>query len=601
MVGESILLKEISCGSLNINNVDDNVVLAGWVNRRRDHGNLIFIDLRDRGGLVQIVFNSETDSLSHANAEILRNEWVIQIKGKVIRRSDDTVNKDIPTGEIEIHVTELNILNESLTPPFYVNEETDVDESVRLQYRYIDLRRENMKTALITRHKVVKYIRDYLDSKDFLEIETPILIKSTPEGARDHIVPSRLFPGNFYALPQSPQQLKQLLMVAGVERYFQIAKCFRDEDSRADRQPEFTQLDLEMSFVSQEDILTLTEELFTGMMRDLFPNKEIVTPFPRFTYEESISMYGIDRPDLRYDLKLFDLEEVVKDSDFKVFQNVLNSHGVIRGFSVPGCANYTRRQIDDLTEFVKSRGATGLISIGIDGEIDDLTMDDVKSNISRFLTITEVKEFIKITNASSGDLIFIIAGEEKHTNQSLGALRHKMGDLLGLADPDKLFFAFVTDFPLFEWNEDDKKWHATHHAFCMPKEDHINILQSDPGKVIAESYDLICNGLEMASGSIRVHQRDLQERIFEVLGYSKKDVADRFAQLLDAFEYGAPPHGGIAPGIDRLIMVLLGKNSIRDVIAFPKTQSQMDPLFQAPSPVEDDQLKELKIKIIDED
>ena len=601
MVGESILLKEISCGSLNINNVDDNVVLAGWVNRRRDHGNLIFIDLRDRGGLVQIVFNSETDSLSHANAEILRNEWVIQIKGKVIRRSDDTVNKDIPTGEIEVHVTELNILNESLTPPFYVNEETDVDESVRLQYRYIDLRRENMKTALITRHKVVKYIRDYLDSKDFLEIETPILIKSTPEGARDHIVPSRLFPGNFYALPQSPQQLKQLLMVAGVERYFQIAKCFRDEDSRADRQPEFTQLDLEMSFVSQEDILTLTEELFTGMMRELFPNKEIVTPFPRFTYEESISMYGIDRPDLRYDLKLFDLEEVVKDSEFKVFQNVLNSHGVIRGFSVPGCANYTRRQIDDLTEFVKSRGATGLISIGIDGDIDDLTMDDVKSNISRFLTITEVKEFIKITNANSGDLIFIIAGEEKHTNQSLGALRHKMGDLLGLADPDKLFFAFVTDFPLFEWNEDDKKWHATHHAFCMPKEEHINILQSDPGKVIAESYDLICNGLEMASGSIRVHQRDLQERIFEVLGYSKKDVADRFAQLLDAFEYGAPPHGGIAPGIDRLIMVLLGKNSIRDVIAFPKTQSQMDPLFQAPSPVEDDQLKELKIKIIDED
>ena len=601
MVGESILLKEISCGSLNINNVDDNVVLAGWVNRRRDHGNLIFIDLRDRGGLVQIVFNSETDSLSHANAEILRNEWVIQIKGKVIRRSDDTVNKDIPTGEIEIHVTELNILNESLTPPFYVNEETDVDESVRLQYRYIDLRRENMKTALITRHKVVKYIRDYLDSKDFLEIETPILIKSTPEGARDHIVPSRLFPGNFYALPQSPQQLKQLLMVAGVERYFQIAKCFRDEDSRADRQPEFTQLDLEMSFVSQEDILTLTEELFTGMMRELFPNKEIMTPFPRFTYEESISMYGIDRPDLRYDLKLFDLEEVVKDSEFKVFQNVLNSHGVIRGFSVPGCATYTRRQIDELTEFVKSRGATGLISIGIDGDIDDLTMDDVKSNISRFLTITEVKKFIKITNANSGDLIFIIAGEEKYTNQALGALRHKMGDLLGLADPDKLFFAFVTDFPLFEWNEDDKKWHATHHAFCMPKEDHINILQSEPGKVIAESYDLICNGLEMASGSIRVHQRDLQERIFEVLGYSKKDVADRFAQLLDAFEYGAPPHGGIAPGIDRLIMVLLGKNSIRDVIAFPKTQSQMDPLFQAPSPVEDDQLKELKIKIIDED
>lgn len=594
------MLKEISCGFLNVNNVGNEVTLAGWVHRRRDHGNLIFIDMRDREGLVQVVFNSEINAMAHEKAEQLRNEWVVQVKGTVVKRSESTINSDINTGEIEIHVTELNILNESLTPPFYVNEETDVDESVRLQYRYIDLRRENMKNALITRHKVVKYIRDYLDRNDFLEIETPILIKSTPEGARDHIVPSRLYPGNFYALPQSPQQLKQLLMVAGVEKYFQIAKCFRDEDSRADRQPEFTQLDLEMSFVNQEDILSLTEELFTGMMSDLFPEKKIITPFPRLTYKESIDMYGIDRPDLRYGLKLCDLEDVVQDSEFQVFQKVLSSRGVIRGFAVPDCANYTRREIDELTEFVKMRGATGLISIGIDGDLDKLTIDNVKSNIARFLSIEEVKQFANLTHAKSGDLIFIIAGEEKATNLSLGALRHKMGDSLGLSDPNTMAFAFVTDFPLFEWNEDENRWHATHHAFCMPREDHIDTLETSPGEVIAESYDLICNGLEMASGSIRVHKRDLQEKIFGILGYSKEDVAERFSQLLDAFEYGAPPHGGIAPGIDRLIMVLLGKPSIRDVIAFPKTQSQMDPLFQAPSPVSDTQLKELMIQVVED-
>jgi len=594
------LLKEISCGSLTIDDVGNEVTLAGWVHRRRDHGNLIFIDMRDREGLVQVVFNPEIDSVSHSSAEKLRNEWVIQLKGTVIKRSKVTINSDMYTGEIEVHVSELTILNESLTPPFYVNDESDVDESVRLKYRYIDLRRENMKNALITRHKVVKYIRDFLDKNNFLEIETPILIKSTPEGARDHIVPSRLFPGNFYALPQSPQQLKQLLMVAGVERYFQIARCFRDEDSRSDRQPEFTQLDLEMSFVTQEDILSLTEQLFTEMMRDLFPEKKFITPFPRLTYKESIHMYGIDRPDLRYTLKLCDLDSVVKDSDFKVFQDILSSGGVIRGFSVPNCANYTRREIDELTEFVKGRGATGLISIGIEGDLDHLTIDNVKSNITRFLSMEEITGFADLTSAGSGDLILIIAGEEKPTNQALGALRHKMGDSLGLADPNTMAFAFVTDFPLFEWNTDDDKWNATHHAFCMPREEHIDIIQTSPGDVIAESYDLICNGLEMASGSIRVHKRELQEKIFEVLGYSKQDVSDRFAQLLDAFEYGAPPHGGIAPGIDRLIMVLLGKASIREVIAFPKAQSQMDPLFQAPSPVSDNQLNELKIKIVED-
>lgn len=597
------MLKEISCGELRSENSGELIILAGWVHRRRDHGSLIFIDLRDRDGLVQIVFNPEVADEAHSLAETLRNEWVVQVKGQVERRPEGTINPELPTGEVEIHVNELTIFNESLTPPFYVNEENEVDENIRLKYRYLDLRRVGMKEALITRHKVVKYIRDFLDEKGFLEIETPILIKSTPEGARDHIVPSRLYPGNFYALPQSPQQLKQLLMVGGIEKYFQIARCFRDEDSRADRQPEFTQLDLEMSFVEQEDILELTEELVTGMVEKLFPDKDIIRPFPRLTYEEAMRDYGSDRPDIRYGLKMYDLGKVAGSTEFQVFHNVLRDGGIIKGFAVPNCSNYTRRQIDDLTDFVRNRGASGLIAIGINGIGDDLhglKIENVNSNISRFLNLSHVKEIACKTGAGNGDLILIIAGDSKVTNQALSALRHEIAQKIGLADPLTMGFAFVTDFPLFDWNDEEKKWDASHHAFCMPKEGYSKYLETEPGCVIAQSYDLVCNGLEMASGSIRVHDRYLQEKIFEVLGYSKHQVAERFAQILDSFEYGAPPHGGIAPGIDRLVMVLLGRDSIRDVIAFPKTQSQMDPLFGAPSRVEDSQLRELSIELVED-
>ena len=598
---EGILLKSISCGALRDENVGESVTLSGWVHRRRDHGNLIFIDLRDREGLVQVVFNPETAANAHKIAEDLRNEWVVQVKGEVTKRPTGTENMDMPTGIVEVYAEHLKVLNHSLTPPFYVNDEVSVDENLRLRYRYLDLRREGMKEALVVRHKVVKYIRDFLDDAGFLEIETPILIKSTPEGARDHVVPSRLYPGSFYALPQSPQQLKQLLMVGGIEKYFQIARCFRDEDSRADRQPEFTQLDLEMSFVEQEDILQLTEELFTGLMNDLFPDKTIMKPFPRLTHEEAMRDYAIDRPDLRFDLKMADLAPIAKSVEFNVFQNVLDSGGIVKGFAAPGCSDYTRGQIDELTDFVRARGANGLIAIGISGtgdSADDLDMSEVKSNILRFLSEEHVRGFAERTGAQNGDLVLMIAGEENQTNQALGALRHEMGGRLKLGDPNEMAFALITDFPLFEWNHDEDRWDASHHAFCMPKDGYIQYMESDPSKVIAQSYDLICNGIEMASGSIRVHERELQEKIFAVLGYSKEQVSERFAQILDAFEYGAPPHGGIAPGIDRLIMVLLGKESIRDVIAFPKTQSQMDPLFGSPSAIDESQLEELNIRLI---
>jgi len=595
------LLKNTSCGSLRSEDIGKSVTLAGWVHRRRDHGNLIFIDLRDREGLVQVVFNPELEEKSHDIAQQLRNEWVIQVSGEVSARPEGTVNSDMKSGEIEVYASELIVLNQSLTPPFYVNEDVSVDENIRLKYRYVDLRRDSMKDALIARHKVVKYIRDFLDSQDFLEIETPILIKSTPEGARDHIVPSRLYPGNFYALPQSPQQLKQLLMVAGFEKYFQIARCFRDEDSRADRQPEFTQLDLEMSFVTQEDVLSLTEELFSGLLESLFPNKKFLKPFPRLTYEQSMSDYGTDKPDLRFGLKMADLNEAALKTGFNVFHKVIENQGIVKGFAAPGCGEFTRGQIDELTDFVKERGASGLIAIGINGVEDSfetLDMERVRSNITRFLTPENVKDFAVSTGANDGDLVLIVAGDPKSTNAALASLRHEMGLRLDLADTDTMHFAFITDFPLFEWSSEDQRLNASHHAFCMPKPGYEKFLYENPSKVIAQSYDLVCNGLEMASGSIRIHDRKMQEDVFAVLGYTKEEVSERFAQILDAFEYGAPPHGGIAPGIDRLVMVLMNKESIRDVIAFPKTQSQMDPLFGAPSVVEESQLEELHLEVV---
>ena len=579
------------------------MTLAGWVHRRRDHGSLIFIDLRDREGIVQVVFNPELAPEAHATAEQLRNEWVVQVVGQVSRRPEGTENPDLATGEVEVAAEHARVLNSSKTPPFYVNEESEVDELLRLRYRYLDMRRTGMRDIIITRHRVVKFIRDFLDKRGFLEIETPILIKSTPEGARDFLVPSRLYPGRFYALPQSPQQLKQLLMVSGFEKYFQIARCFRDEDSRADRQVEHTQLDLEMSFVEEDDVLNLTEELYTSLVESLFPDKWVLKPFPRLTYAESMEVYGTDKPDLRFGLQMADLSDIARDTEFRVFNAALTGGGIVKGFRAPGCASYSRREVDELTEFVKSRGAQGLVSIALTGEpgpLYQLEQEQVRSAVSRFLSLDQIKAIANRTEAEIGDLILLIAGPSSSTNTALSQLRHEMGRRLGLADPNLIAFAFVVDFPLFECNEDEDRWDAKHHAFTMPKEGYEQYVESDPGRVVAHCYDLVCNGEELASGSIRVHDRELQERILKVLGYTAEDIQARFGQLLTALEYGAPPHGGIAPGIDRLMMVLTGKDTIRDVIAFPKTQSAVDPLFEAPSLVEESQLTELHIKVLEE-
>jgi len=593
------LLKTISCGDVRTEHIGKTVTLAGWVNRRRDHGNLIFIDLRDREGLVQVVFNPKQAAEAHNTAEQLRNEWVIQVIGEVTKRPEGSENPNLATGNVEVVISQLTVLNESKTPPFYINEESEVDEFIRLKYRYMDLRRPSMRDMLIMRHKFVKFTRDYLDERGFLEIETPILIKSTPEGARDYLVPSRLYPGRFYALPQSPQQLKQLLMAAGVERYYQIAKCFRDEDPRADRQPEFTQLDLEMSFVEEDDVLNLTEELYTKLISTLFPDKWIIKPFPRLTYAESMALYGTDKPDMRFDLDMADLSDIAAKTEFRVFTSAVENGGIVKGFNAPGCSTYPRRQTDALIDFVKARGAQGLVTISLmgDGDLDDLTHEQIRSGASRFLTVEQVKEIANRLDAVPGDMILIVAGPAKSTNNALGLLRHEMGKRLELADPNQVALAFITDFPLFEYNEDDGTWDAMHHAFSMPKDGHEQYLESDPGRVLGKLYDLVANGSEVASGSIRIHTRELQERVFQVLGYSKEQVAERFDQLLTAFEYGTPPHGGIAPGIDRLLMVLMDKDNIRDVIAFPKTQSGFDPLFEAPNYVEPLQLEDLHVQI----
>ena len=599
------MLKTISCGDVRAEHIGKSVTLAGWVHRRRDHGGLIFIDLRDREGVVQVVFNPDIASSDgvHTIAESLRNEWVIQVTGDVSARPEGTENPNLPTGEIEVAAEQVKVLNESKTPPFYINEESEVDELIRMKYRFLDLRRESMRDTIIMRHEVVRYIREFLSERGFLEVETPILIKSTPEGARDYLVPSRLYPGKFYALPQSPQQLKQLLMAAGVEKYFQIARCFRDEDPRADRQPEHTQLDLEMSFVEEDDVLNLIEELYTKLVETLFPDKWILRPFPRMTYAEAMASYGTDKPDLRFDLDMADLSDIGAETDFRVFTSVVAGGGIVKGFSAPGLATIPRRQQDALVDFAKANGAQGLVPIALtgDGEIEDLTQECIRSPAARFLTVEQVKAIAHRTDAKMGDLILIVAGPAKTTNQALSALRNEMGRRLELADPNLIAFAFVTDFPLFEWNEDEERWDAMHHAFSMPKDGHEKYIDTDPGKVIGRLYDLVANGAELASGSIRIHNRELQERVFGVLGYTKEEVAERFDQLLTAFEYGTPPHGGIAPGIDRLLMVLTGRDNIRDVIAFPKTQSGFDPLFEAPNVVEQRHLDELYIAITAEE
>ena len=578
-----------TAGELRAEDVGDRVRLAGWVNRRRDHGGLIFIDLRDRWGVTQITFHPERAEV-FAQAEELRPEWSISIEGEVAKRPEGNENPELSTGEIEVSATSLTVLNGAATPPFEIDRERPVDELLRLKYRYLDLRRPRMRDNIIFRHRVVKHVRDYLAERDFVEIETPLLTASTPEGARDYLVPARLYPGQFYALPQSPQQFKQLLMVAGFERYFQIARALRDEDQRGDRQPEHTQLDLEMSYATQEEILDLIEGLYTEIVEDFTQKKLLANPFPRLTYREAMERFGTDKPDLRFGLEITDVSEMARASQFKVFRGAVDAGGSVRGIAVGSLGDLTRREIDELTSVAATGGARGLAYLKV-------AEDGLTGPIAKFFSIEEGDTLKESLGAEQGDYMFFVADDDKVVFESLNKLRLHMRDRLRLADEDVLALCWVTDFPLFEWNEDESRIEPMHHMFTMPREEDLPLLDTDPLKVIGQLYDLVANGTELASGSIRIHRPELQQKVFSIVNIPPEEAERRFGAMLEAFRYGAPPHGGIAPGIDRLMMLLRDEPNIREVMAFPKTQGARDEMMDAPSPVTAKQLEELHVAI----
>lgn len=579
------------CGLVTESLLDQEVTLKGWVHNRRDLGGLIFVDLRDREGYVQIVFNPDFSEEALKTAETVRSEYVVEVKGLVKKRDPQTVNHKIATGQVEVQVLEINIINKSETPPFAINEENqNVDENIRLKYRYLDLRRQELAQTFKMRHQTTRSIRQYLDKEGFFDIETPVLTKSTPEGARDYLVPSRVHDGEFYALPQSPQIFKQLLMISGFDKYYQIVKCFRDEDLRADRQPEFTQVDIEMSFVDQEDVMDMGEEMLQNVVKDV-KHVEIPRPFPRMTYNEAMERYGSDKPDTRFEMELINVSELGEEMDFKVFKDAVNNDGQVKAIVAKGAADqYTRKDIDALTEFVNIYGAKGLAWVKV---VDD----GLSGPIARFFETTHIEKLQSLTNAESGDLVLFVADKPNVVAQSLGALRLKLARELDLIDESKLNFLWVTDWPLLEYDEDLKRYTAAHHPFTAPKQEDIEKLDSEPENAQANAYDVVLNGYELGGGSIRIHNGELQAKMFEVLGFTEEQAQEQFGFLLDAFKYGAPPHGGIALGLDRLVMLLTGRTNLRDTIAFPKTASATCLLTDAPSEVSENQLEELSLRI----
>ena len=591
-MGFEVHFRTHTCGELNTSNIGQQVTLAGWVNRRRDHGGLIFLDIRDRYGITQVICDPERSPEAHRVASELRSEYVVQVTGTVVPRLPGTENPNLATGAIEVAASRIELLSPSRTTPFPISDTISVDESLRLKYRYLDLRRPRMRDNIILRHRVVKAIRDYLDERGFLEIETPILMKSTPEGARDYLVPSRLYPGKFYALPQSPQQLKQLLMVAGMDRYFQIARCFRDEDQRSDRQPEFTQLDLEMAFVAEEDVMSLIEGLLIYLIGKTTNKRIKQQPFPRLSYKHVMDRYGTDHPDLRFDLPLVEITDLAAAGNFGVFQSVLASNGVIKGIRVPGAGGYSRKEIEELTEFARVLGAKGLVSLAIGPS------GEVKSPLTKFMSAEEVQAIIDRLQGEPGDLLLFVADSAKVSNDVLFRLRVKLAERLQLIDPNEMALCWVVDFPLLHYDDEGQRYEAEHNPFSGMDESHVDRLDTDPLNIRAKQYDIICNGYEIGGGSVRINVAEIQQKVFSLMKLDDEQIKEQFGHMLEAFEYGAPPHGGIALGIDRLVMLFADADNIREVIAFPKTQAAIDLLMNAPSPVDEKQLQELHLKII---